>query len=187
MMMLASYLTEAAFFRTAGYYALRIAHTPRMLLVAVAVISALLSAFLVNDTVCLMLTPLVLRGGRGREAAAGALPARRVHGLQRRLGGDLHRQPAEHADPGRVGIPYARSRAFMTLPAVLSTGVVIAVLLLRLRKPSCPTGASNRTRRRRRSRSRLMALTLIVLAGVVVAFFAGPAHGLERARRCGAW
>src|SRR5688500_11856565 len=60
MMMLGSYLSEAAFFRTAAFHAVRVARTPRTLLVAVSVVSAVMSAFLVNDTVCLMLTPLVL-------------------------------------------------------------------------------------------------------------------------------
>src|SRR5690606_21228751 len=60
MMLLAAYLSQAAFFRTAGAWTVRMANTPRRLLVAVCFTSAVLSAFLVNDTVCLMLTPLVL-------------------------------------------------------------------------------------------------------------------------------
>ncbi|RYZ33173.1 MAG: anion transporter, partial [Myxococcaceae bacterium] len=60
MMLLAAYLSQAKFFRATGAKALRVAHTPRVLLVAVTFVSAVLSAFLVNDTVCLFLTPLVL-------------------------------------------------------------------------------------------------------------------------------
>src|SRR4051812_39473655 len=60
MMLLAAYLQEAAFFRTVGYHAVRLSRTPRTLLVALCAVSAALSAFVVNDTVCLMLTPLVL-------------------------------------------------------------------------------------------------------------------------------
>ncbi|HZI08980.1 MAG TPA: SLC13 family permease, partial [Myxococcus sp.] len=44
MMLLAAYLSQAAFFRTAGAWAVRKAHTPRLLLVAVTFISAVLSA-----------------------------------------------------------------------------------------------------------------------------------------------
>src|SRR4051812_29889722 len=55
MMMLASFLADGGFFRAAGYYAVRLAGTPRGLLVLVCVVSAVLSAILVNDTVCLML------------------------------------------------------------------------------------------------------------------------------------
>src|SRR5262245_11018878 len=60
MMLLGGYLAEAAFFRSAAYHVIRLARTPRVLLVAVSVASAVLSALLVNDTVCLMLAPLVL-------------------------------------------------------------------------------------------------------------------------------
>ena len=60
MMLLAAYLTRAAFFRATAYYVLRHSKTPRGLLFALVMISGVLSAFLVNDTVCLMLTPLVL-------------------------------------------------------------------------------------------------------------------------------
>ena len=52
--------------------------------------------FLVNDTICLVMTPLVLDLVRRLEPQPGALPARRRHGLQRRRRRHHHRQPAEH-------------------------------------------------------------------------------------------
>jgi Na+/H+ antiporter NhaD/arsenite permease-like protein len=50
MMILAAYLAEAAFFRSASHLALRAARTPRGLLIGVTLVCAALSAFLVNDT-----------------------------------------------------------------------------------------------------------------------------------------
>jgi len=60
MMLLTTYLTRAGFFRTTAYYVLRHSKTPTGLLLALVLISGVMSAVLVNDTVCLMLTPLVL-------------------------------------------------------------------------------------------------------------------------------
>lgn len=61
MMLLTAFLDRAGVLDLVGDRVLRGARTPRALLVRVAVLSALLSAVLVNDTVCLFLTPVVVR------------------------------------------------------------------------------------------------------------------------------
>ncbi len=61
MMILAGYLAEAAFFRWCAYWVVRLARTPRGLLLGVVGVSGVLSALFVNDTICLMLTPLLLQ------------------------------------------------------------------------------------------------------------------------------
>lgn len=61
MMILSGYLAEAGFFRWASYATLRAAGTARRLLVGLTLLCAALSAVVVNDTVCLMVTPLVLQ------------------------------------------------------------------------------------------------------------------------------
>jgi Na+/H+ antiporter NhaD/arsenite permease-like protein len=73
---------------------------------------------------------------------------------------------------GASGLPYAQFAAYMALPALLSTAVVIASLLYVFRHdlsdkrfdPHPPPPPVDRY---------LMTLSLVVLAGVVVAFFAG--------------
>ena len=60
MMVLSSLLGEAGFFRWAGWRAVAAARTPRTLLWSLTFASGALAALLVNDTVCVMLTPLVL-------------------------------------------------------------------------------------------------------------------------------
>ncbi|MCX8108086.1 MAG: SLC13 family permease, partial [Verrucomicrobiae bacterium] len=60
MMLIAAYLGMAGFFNWAADRILRVAKTPKRLLLYLIVVSGLLSALLVNDTVCLMLTPLVV-------------------------------------------------------------------------------------------------------------------------------
>ncbi|HEX7200454.1 MAG TPA: SLC13 family permease, partial [Dongiaceae bacterium] len=59
MMIIVAHLRLAGFFLLAAAWIGRHAHRPALLLLGVVLVSGLLSAFLVNDTVCLMLTPLV--------------------------------------------------------------------------------------------------------------------------------
>lgn len=60
MMLISAYLSMAGFFEWASGWILRKAGSPQRLLLYLILTSGLLSALLVNDTVCLMLTPLVV-------------------------------------------------------------------------------------------------------------------------------
>lgn len=60
MMIVNANLQLAGFFRLAGRTILRWTQGPRSLLALVIVISGILSALFLNDTICLMLTPLIL-------------------------------------------------------------------------------------------------------------------------------
>lgn len=60
MMIVVANLRLSGFFRVVSAWAVRHAHQPRTLLGAVVIVSGVFSAFFVNDTMCLVLTPLVL-------------------------------------------------------------------------------------------------------------------------------
>ena len=60
MMVIAAYLMEAKFFRRTAWLVLTRAKSARSLLWSLVLVSGGLSALLVNDTICLMFTPLVL-------------------------------------------------------------------------------------------------------------------------------
>ena len=60
VMVIASYLAEAKFFRYTAWLVLMRTRSARSLLWGIVFVVGALSAFLVNDTVCLMLTPLVV-------------------------------------------------------------------------------------------------------------------------------
>jgi Na+/H+ antiporter NhaD/arsenite permease-like protein len=60
MMLISAYLYLAHFFEWAAEQVLNFSQTPVRLLLYVTLTSGILSALLVNDTVCLMLTPLVV-------------------------------------------------------------------------------------------------------------------------------
>jgi len=64
MMVVTAYLRLSGFFRLVMTLALRRARTPLTLLAAVVVASGALSAFFVNDVVCLVLAPVVLEATR---------------------------------------------------------------------------------------------------------------------------
>jgi Citrate transporter len=95
MMIVVANLRLSGVFRWVTNVAMTRARYPFLLLAAVALISGIFSAFLVNDTICLVLTPLVLdltlRAPRPRP-----LSPRRRDGIQRRQHGDAYRKPAEH-------------------------------------------------------------------------------------------
>jgi len=59
MMLLVANLRLSGFFDLAGSAVLRLARTPRVLLAMVILSSGFLSALFLNDTICIMLTPLV--------------------------------------------------------------------------------------------------------------------------------
>jgi len=60
MMLISAYLSLAGFFDWSADWILQVAKTPQRLLLYLILVSGVLSALLVNDTVCLMLTPLVV-------------------------------------------------------------------------------------------------------------------------------
>jgi len=60
MMLISAYLYLAHFFEWAADVLLNFSRTPRRLLLYLTLTSGILSALLVNDTICLMLTPLVI-------------------------------------------------------------------------------------------------------------------------------
>ena len=60
MMLISAYLYLAHFFEWAADVVLKFSQTPRRLLFYLTLTSGVLSALLVNDTICLMLTPLVV-------------------------------------------------------------------------------------------------------------------------------
>ena len=65
MMLISAYLYLAHFFEWTAELVLNFSRTPARLLLYVTLTSGILSALLVNDTICLMLTPLIVAAGAG--------------------------------------------------------------------------------------------------------------------------
>jgi len=60
MMLISAYLYLAHFFEWAAEVVLKFSQTPQRLLIYLTITSGILSALLVNDMICLMMTPLVV-------------------------------------------------------------------------------------------------------------------------------
>ena len=60
MMVIVANLRLSGFFRAVSAWVVRRAHQPKQLLAGVVAVAGVLSAFFVNDTMCIVLTPLVL-------------------------------------------------------------------------------------------------------------------------------
>ena len=60
MMIVVAHLKLSGFFRLVASWALRHAHSPPVLLITTTATTGILSAFLVNDAICLVMAPLVV-------------------------------------------------------------------------------------------------------------------------------
>uniref|UniRef100_A0A832ICL4 Anion transporter n=1 Tax=Eiseniibacteriota bacterium TaxID=2212470 RepID=A0A832ICL4_UNCEI len=177
-MIVVAHLRMAGFFGWLGARALRAAHAPRTLLVMVVALSGVLSALFVNDTVCLLLTPVVLE----TTLALGLppVPYLLAVAMGSNVGGvaTIVGNPQNMIVTGHSGIPYARFAAHLAPVAAGGLAVVAAALLVvfrrdlargRVQSPSPPAGPVDRP---------LMAKALIVSGGLLAALLAGAPPGL---------
>lgn len=134
MMVVCAYMVEARLFRFTSYLVLTHVSSARRLLVAVTMVSGLLSAVLVNDTVCLMTTPLVVQCCR--DARLPPLPFL----LAVAFGANAGSVATPTGNPQNMiigtlsGIPYSRFVLALGLPAVMSLLCVAALLLVLFRR-----------------------------------------------------
>jgi Na+/H+ antiporter NhaD/arsenite permease-like protein len=134
MMVITSVMGRAGIFRWISWLALRRAHGPRALLAVLVVVAGALSALLVNDTVCVMCTPVVL--ALIEAAALPAMPYLLGLAFASNAGSvaTLTGNPQNMLIGTLSGIPYASFSAALLLPAALSLVAVLAVLLAVFRR-----------------------------------------------------
>lgn len=173
MMIVTAYLDAAGFFGWAAARVLRARQSPLALLHVVAWASGILSAFLVNDTVCLLLAPLVLASVR--RAGYPLLP----YLLAVCMGANIGSVATLSGNPQNMligSLSGDRYRDFLVrmLPVAIGGLAILSGMLqlffgraLRRLAPAPPAGSEPRLRRG------LLRLTLIVLALVIVAFLSG--------------
>jgi Na+/H+ antiporter NhaD/arsenite permease-like protein len=172
-MILSAYLGEAGFFRWASGRILRAVAGPRALLWAVVFTAGILSAFLVNDTVCLMMTPLVLALVEG--AGLPPLPYLLALAFGANAGSvaTLTGNPQNMIVGTLSGIPYARFALALALPAAASLAIVAAVLHLLFRRElrgTVPAADGGEVEVDRRLLARALAATGLAVAGFLAGF-----------------
>ena len=173
MMIISAYLCLAGFFDWAADGILRHARTPKALLLYLVVVSGALSALLVNDTICLMLTPLVVavivRGGLPLRPFLLALAMSANLGSVATLVGNPQNMIIGHLSK----IPFLRFSASLVPVAVAGLAIEYAVLRISFREVLGRAVIHSPESQPRPLHRRLLRLTFAALALVFAGFVAG--------------
>ncbi len=175
MMILVANLRLAGFFRAVnGWVAPRARH-PLALLATVALVSGTLSAFLVNDTVCLVLTPLVLdlavRLRRRPQPYLLAVAMASNVGSTATITGN----PQNMIIGSLSHLPYGRFAGALAPVAAVGLVLTVALIALAYRREilqGAPLAGEAMPARVNRP---VLSKALLVTAATVAAFFAGVA------------
>jgi Na+/H+ antiporter NhaD/arsenite permease-like protein len=134
MMVITSVMARAGIFRWVSWFALERAHGPQMLLGVLVLLAGVLSALFVNDTICVMCTPLVL--AMTEAAALPAMPYLLALAFASNAGSvaTLTGNPQNMLIGTLSGISYARFSQALLLPALLSLACVFVVLSIAFRR-----------------------------------------------------
>ena len=174
MMIVAANLKLSGFFRIVEAFVVVRARHPLVLLAAIVLVAGFFSALLVNDTICLVLTPIVL--DLARRLGRNPVPYLLAVAMASNAGSvaTITGNPQNMIVGSFAGIPYADFALALTPVAIVSlliTVVLVAVLhpkefftreplVVPKLRPSRPNGP-------------LVAKTLLILAGMVGFFLAG--------------
>ena len=173
MMIVVAHLKLSGFFRLLTGWALAHAHSPLVLLATVAVTTGALSAFLVNDAVCLVMAPLVIEVTRSLRR--DPIPYLLAVAMASNVGSTatITGNPQNMIVGAVSRIPYTTFAA--TLAPVAAAGLLLVIVLLaalwwdEFRRPAQLTAKSSPPRLHR---PQLIKAVLVTL-GVIVSFFAG--------------
>ncbi len=173
MMILSAYLGAAGFFGWASGLVLRSVSGPRALLWAIVFTAGALSALLVNDTVCLMVTPLVLRLVDDAELPALPYLLALAFGSNAGSAATLTGNPQNMIVGTLSGIPYVRFTAALLAPALAALVAVAVVLHLLFRRDLRGLAISRSARPSAPIDRRLLAKALAAMGVALAGFLAG--------------
>ena len=173
MMIISAYLFLAGFFDWAADAILRYARTPKALLLYLVATSGALSALLVNDSICLMLTPLVVavmvRGGLPLRPYLLALAMSANLGSVATLVGNPQNMIIGHMSR----IPFLRFSASLLPVAAAGLALEYAVLRIGFRKVLAQAVIHRPETQPRPLNRGLLTLAFSALALVFAGFVAG--------------
>lgn len=171
MMVINACLKLSGFFRLTGSFLLRTAHSPRTFLAIEILVSGLLSAIFLNDTICIMFTPLIL--GVTLAAKRNPIPYLIALATSANIGSTatLTGNPQNMIIGVASGITYTHF-LFALLPvALLGLGSVWGVLVLLYPREFCAGPFANLEETNPKVYRPLLIKSLLVLLGLLVAFF----------------
>ncbi len=173
MMLISAYLYLAGFFDWAADWVLQKAKSPQALLLYLILTSGILSALLVNDTVCLMLTPLVVA-----VMVRGQLPLL-PYLMALSMSANIGSVATLVGNPQNMIIGHLSHISFVRFSAALlpaaSLGLILQYLILRagFRRVLASAVIQRTASPARRLDRRLLGMTTGVLALVFLGFIAG--------------
>jgi Na+/H+ antiporter NhaD/arsenite permease-like protein len=173
LMLLNNYLYLAGFFGVVAQRVVLIAHSPRALLALVVLASGVLSALFLNDTVVLMLTPLVLDTTRALKRdpipyLLGLATAANIGSVATITG-----NPQNIVIGSASGIPYAMFTAALAPTALVGLAICWMVIVLTYRVEFRPVRFAVPPVGRVRVLRPLLRKSAVVVAVMLALFFAG--------------
>ena len=173
MMVITAYLSIAGFFEWAADWILFRAKNAASLLLGLVCVSGILSALLVNDTICLMMAPLVIavieRGKLPLPPYLLALAMSANLGSAATLVGNPQNMIIGHLSH----IPFLRFSMSLAPAAVAGLAIEYAILRLGFRKTLAAAVVHRPEARPHKPDTRLLVLTFVVVALVFAGFIAG--------------
>lgn len=174
MMIVVANLRLAGFFGLAAQWIGRHAHRPIVLLIGVTAVSAAFSAFLVNDAVCLMLTPFVIEIAHAMRR--NPVPYLIAVAMASNVGSvaTITGNPQNMVIGTVSHIPYGAFSAALAPVAAVGAIVVVAAIVLAHRDEFLPTATRRDVAELRvHWNGPLLAKSLAVIVGAITAFFLG--------------
>ena len=173
MMIVVAHLKVSGAFRALGSLAIDHARAPLMLLVAATLLAGVLSAFLVNDAICLVMTPIVLEVVRALRR--NPVPYLVAVATASNCGSvaTITGNPQNMAIGAASKIPYSAFAAALAPVAALGLAAVVAVVALVFRKEFANRDVFAPHVRRGRMHEGQVVKASLVCGGLAIAFFAG--------------
>lgn len=173
MMIVVANLRLSGFFRLVNAWMVTRARHPVILLAAVTFVSGFFSAFLVNDTICLVLTPLVL--GLVTQLRRNPVPYLLAVAMASNIGSTatITGNPQNIIIGSLSQVPYGTFAA--TLAPVAGIGLLLTVILIALafRREFWTRDRLHAEPQAPRAHPPLVIKSVVVTLAMVVGFFAG--------------
>jgi Na+/H+ antiporter NhaD/arsenite permease-like protein len=173
MMIVVANLRLSGFFRVVAARAVEHAHRPKTLLAAIVAVAGVFSAFFVNDTMCLVLTPLVLEVAT--TLGRNPVPYLLAVAMAANVGSvaTITGNPQNMMIGALSGIPYRAFAAALTPVALAGLVMTFAVIVLSFRKEFRDVARVQVTPLRVRVNRVLLIKSLVMSAAMIVFFFLG--------------
>jgi len=173
MMILVAYLRLSGFFQLVAKWTAKHAHSSITLLVAIVFLSGLPSAFLVNDAICLVLTPLVL--AIVRPAKLDPVPYLLGVAMASNVGSaaTITGNPQNILIGSLSQISYGSFAAALAPPAFIGLAVTVLLILLAFRSEFANRHTLEVSLRHVHVHWGMVAKALAVTLAILILFFAG--------------